>query len=84
MSDGIFEGPKEIENVDMWIKRKLLEMETKEPQAMADLLLEEVIRTQKGGEIEDDMTVLVAQINENQPQWAPIRSFRHFEREDIS
>ncbi len=83
MSDGIFEGPKEIENVDMWLKRKLLEMETKEPQEMADLLLEEVIRTQSG-EIEDDMTVLVAQIKENQPQWAPIRSFRQFERENIS
>ncbi|WP_208587314.1 stage II sporulation protein E [Gracilibacillus suaedae] len=83
MSDGIFEGPKDIENVDLWLKRKLLEMETKEPQEIADLLLEEVIRTQSG-EIEDDMTVLVAQITENQPQWAPIRSFRQFEREDIS
>ncbi|MGN8648241.1 stage II sporulation protein E [Gracilibacillus sp. HCP3S3_G5_1] len=83
MSDGIFEGPKDIENVDLWLKRKLLEMETKEPQAIADLLLEEVIRTQSG-EIEDDMTVLVAQITENQPQWAPIRSFHQFEREDIS
>ncbi|MGP4042593.1 stage II sporulation protein E [Gracilibacillus sp. D59] len=83
MSDGIFEGPKEIENVDLWLKRKLLEMETREPQAIADLLLEEVIRTQSG-EIEDDMTVLVAQLTENKPEWAPIRSFRQFEREDIS
>ncbi len=83
MSDGIFEGPKDIENVDLWLQRKLLEMETKEPQEIADLLLEEVIRTQRG-EIEDDMTVLVAEIKENQPQWAPIRSFRQFDRENIS
>ncbi|MDX8047717.1 stage II sporulation protein E [Gracilibacillus sp. S3-1-1] len=83
MSDGIFEGPKNIENVDLWLEQKLLEMETREPQEIADLLLEEVIRTQ-GGEIEDDMTVLVAQINENKPQWAPIRSFHQFEREEIS
>ncbi|UOQ49501.1 stage II sporulation protein E [Gracilibacillus caseinilyticus] len=83
MSDGIFEGPKDIENVDLWLKRKLLDIDTKEPQAIADLLLEEVIRTQSG-EIDDDMTVLVAEIKDNQPQWAPIRSFGNFEREYIS
>ncbi|PWU67818.1 stage II sporulation protein E [Gracilibacillus dipsosauri] len=77
MSDGIFEGPKEIENVDMWLKRKLREMETKEPQEIADLLLEEVIRSQ-GGMIEDDMTVLVAQIDKNHPKWAPIRTDASF------
>ncbi|WP_066185605.1 MULTISPECIES: stage II sporulation protein E [Gracilibacillus] len=83
MSDGIFEGPKHIENVDLWLERKLLEMETNDPQEMADILLEEVIRTQSG-EIGDDMTVLVAEIKANQPQWAPIRSFRHFQEEHIS
>ncbi|RCW63035.1 stage II sporulation protein E [Saliterribacillus persicus] len=73
MSDGIFEGPKNIENVDRWIKRKLGEIETNDPQMIADLLLEEVIRTQ-GGEIEDDMTVLVSRIERFQAEWAPIRT----------
>ncbi|ENH97634.1 stage II sporulation protein E [Gracilibacillus halophilus YIM-C55.5] len=73
MSDGIFEGPKQIENVDLWLKRKLREMQTTDPQEMADLLLEEVIRTQSG-DIDDDMTVLVAQIEKKQPEWAPIRA----------
>jgi stage II sporulation protein E len=69
MSDGIFEGPKHIENVDMWLKRKIKEFETNDPQAIADLLLEEVVRT-KSGEIDDDMTVLVAKIEDNIPEWA--------------
>ncbi|WP_186575871.1 stage II sporulation protein E [Aquibacillus kalidii] len=74
MSDGIFEGPKNIENVDMWLKRKIKEMVTEDPQDMADLLLEEVVRTQNG-EIDDDMTVLVAKIEKNNPKWAAIPTF---------
>jgi stage II sporulation protein E len=35
------------------------------------LLLEEVIRT-RAGEIEDDMTVLVAKIVKNTPKWSSI------------
>src|SRR5699024_2172447 len=58
MSDGIFDGPKHVENTDIWLKRKIRAMETDEPQEIADLLLEEVIRT-RNGDIIDDMTVLV-------------------------
>ncbi|ASN03725.1 stage II sporulation protein E [Virgibacillus necropolis] len=71
MSDGIFEGPKHVENVDVWLKRKIREMKTVDPQEVADLLLEEVVRT-RSGEIADDMTVMVAKINKNTPQWAAI------------
>ncbi|WP_430789361.1 stage II sporulation protein E [Virgibacillus flavescens] len=71
MSDGIFEGPKHVENVDMWLKRKIREMKTTDPQEVADLLLEEVIRT-RSGEIADDMTVMVAKIKKHSPQWAAI------------
>ncbi|ASK61696.1 stage II sporulation protein E [Virgibacillus phasianinus] len=71
MSDGIFEGPKHVENVDVWIKRKIREMKTDDPQEIADLLLEEVVRT-RSGEIADDMTVMVARINKNAPEWAAI------------
>lgn len=69
MSDGIFDGPKHVENTDVWLKWKIREMETDNPQEIADLLLEEVIRT-RSGEIEDDMTVLVAKVQKNIPRWA--------------
>lgn len=71
MSDGIFEGPKHVENTDVWLKRKIREMETDNPQEIADLLLEEVVRT-RSGNIDDDMTVLVAKIVKNTPKWKPI------------
>ncbi|HZG69930.1 MAG TPA: stage II sporulation protein E [Chondromyces sp.] len=71
MSDGIFEGPKHVENYDVWMKRKISEFETHDPQEIADLLLEEVIRT-RSGEIIDDMTVVVAKIQHNLPKWASI------------
>lgn len=75
MSDGIFDGPKHIENTDLWFKRKLKEIKTNDPQEIADLLLEEVIRT-RSGEIEDDMTVLVAKVAKNTPQWAKIPAYQ--------
>lgn len=75
MSDGIFDGPKNVENTDVWLKRKIREMRTDDPQQMADLLLEEVVRT-RSGMIEDDMTVMVAKIEKNAPQWASIPSYR--------
>lgn len=71
MSDGIFEGPKHVENYDVWMMRKIREIQTMKPQEIADLLLEEVIRTRDGG-IHDDMTVIVAQIQHNTPKWATI------------
>ncbi|HEY9576595.1 MAG TPA: stage II sporulation protein E, partial [Pseudobacillus sp.] len=71
MSDGIFEGPKNVENKDLWMKRKIQEMETDDPQMIADLLIEEVIRT-RSGEIEDDMTVVVAKVEHNLPKWTSI------------
>lgn len=71
MSDGIFEGPKHVENHDLWMKRKLKAIKTTEPQEIADLIMEEVIRT-RSGRIEDDMTVVVVRIEHNTPKWASI------------
>lgn len=71
MSDGVFEGPKHVENFDLWMKRKIQELKTDNPQEIADLIMEEVIRS-RAGLIEDDMTVLVAQINHNTPKWKSI------------
>ncbi|MFC4803356.1 stage II sporulation protein E [Neobacillus sp. GCM10023253] len=71
MSDGVFEGPKHVENYDLWMKRKILELETDDPQEVADLILEDVIRS-KSEIIDDDMTVMVAKIRHNTPKWATI------------
>lgn len=74
MSDGIFEGPKHVENYDLWMKRKIKELKTNDPQEIADVLLEEVIRTREG-HINDDMTVVVAKIKRNLPKWAAIPAY---------
>lgn len=71
MSDGVFDGPKQITNNDLWLERKIRNMKTDEPQAIADLLLEEVVRGELGV-IRDDMTVVVAKINKHKPKWATI------------
>lgn len=70
VSDGIYDGPKHIENTDDWLRRKLRDMRTDKPQEIADLLLEEVIRT--SGDIVDDMTVIVAKVDKNTPEWTAI------------
>ncbi|WP_445492772.1 stage II sporulation protein E [Niallia sp. 03133] len=71
MSDGVFEGPKHVENFDLWMKRKIKELKTDDPQEVSDLIMEEVIRS-RSGMIEDDMTVLVAKISHNIPKWKSI------------
>jgi stage II sporulation protein E len=71
MSDGVFEGPKHVENYDVWMKRKIQELQTDDPQEVADLIMEEVIRS-SSGQIEDDMTVTVARVKHNTPKWATI------------
>ena len=71
MSDGVFEGPMHVENYDLWMKRKLQELETDDPQEIADLIMEEVIRS-RSEIIHDDMTVTVAKIKHNTPKWASI------------
>jgi stage II sporulation protein E len=71
MSDGVYEGARYVENHEMWMKRKIRELQTTDPQDVADLLVEEVIRT-KDKYIEDDMTIVVAKIEHNNPKWATI------------
>ncbi|WP_285769328.1 stage II sporulation protein E [Peribacillus sp. SI8-4] len=70
MSDGVFDGPSHVENIEFWLKRKIKEMETDDPQEISDLILEEVIRTK--GVIDDDMTVVTSRIKHNTPKWASI------------
>ena len=76
MSDGIFEGPRHVENYEMWMKRKISEIESDSPQEIADILMEEVIRT-RSGQIQDDMTVIVAKVVRNTPKWAAIPAYHY-------
>lgn len=69
MSDGLFDGPKHVIHNDIWLERKIREMATSEPQAIADLLLEEVVRGELGV-IHDDITVVVAKVMQKKPKWA--------------
>ncbi|WP_347548135.1 stage II sporulation protein E [Pseudalkalibacillus hwajinpoensis] len=71
MSDGIYEGVKNIENPEFWMKRKIRELATDKPQEIADLIMEEVIRTEYG-RIDDDMTIVVARVKRNIPKWSTI------------
>ncbi|HLS23357.1 MAG TPA: stage II sporulation protein E [Pseudogracilibacillus sp.] len=71
MSDGVYEGPTFVKNEGIWLKRKIRQIKTKEPQEIADLLLEEVIRS-NNNMIRDDMTIVVAKIKKMTPKWATI------------
>ncbi|MCA0758345.1 stage II sporulation protein E [Paenibacillus sp. N4] len=72
MSDGIYDAPGHAVNKELWMKRMIAELETEDPQEMADALLEKVVR-HHNGEIVDDMTVLVARIDKHLPEWASFR-----------
>lgn len=76
MSDGIFDGPKQVKNNELWLRRKIQNMKTNDPQEIADLLLEEVIRGELGV-IRDDMTVVVAKVEKYRPKWATISVLQH-------
>src|SRR5699024_10267092 len=71
MSDGIFDGPKHIKNNDVWLKRKIAQLETEDPQQIADVLLEDVVR-ENNGSIRDDMTVVVFKVDKFRPKWKAI------------
>jgi stage II sporulation protein E len=85
MSDGAFEGPKHVENYDLWMKRKVKELKTDDPQEVADIIMEEVIRS-SGGIIEDDMTVVVSKIKHNIPKWTsiPVQNMKPKGKKQIS
>ncbi|WP_240689158.1 stage II sporulation protein E [Ammoniphilus sp. YIM 78166] len=68
VSDGLLEAPAQIENKEMWFKRIISELKTEDPEEISDILLERVIRS-KFGEIDDDMTILVARMDQFVPRW---------------
>ncbi len=75
MSDGIYDAPKHVENKEAWMKRLLIELETEDPQEVADVILEKIIRSGQGS-IDDDMTVVVSKIKRNTPKWSAIPLYK--------
>lgn len=71
------------ENYDLWMKRKIKELETDDPQEVADILMEEVIRS-SSGLIEDDMTIVVSKIKHNIPKWSSIPMQKSKTKDKIS
>nr|WP_231571343.1 stage II sporulation protein E [Paenibacillus sp. VKM B-2647] len=72
MTDGVYDAPGHAVNKELWMKRMVLEIEADTPQEFADLLLERIVRYQQG-DIQDDMTVVVARIEKYRPEWATFR-----------
>ncbi|MBY9082556.1 stage II sporulation protein E [Paenibacillus sp. HN-1] len=71
MTDGIYDAPGYAVNKEIWMKRMIQELDTSDPQEIADSLLEKVIRYQ-GNEIHDDMTVVVSRIDHYRPEWSTL------------
>lgn len=61
-TDGILESSEEYTNKELWLKFLLEELETEDPQKIADIILQEAIDNNYGMP-KDDMTVIVAKIN---------------------
>ena len=72
MTDGIYDAPGYAVNKELWMKRLIQEIDTDDPQNLADCLLESVIRHQQH-EILDDMTVVVGKVEHFRPEWATLR-----------
>lgn len=72
MTDGVLDAPEYAVNKELWMKRVLQEIETDDPQELADELLQTAIKQNPAG-IRDDMTVIVSRIVKRQPEWAAFR-----------
>src|SRR5699024_1241271 len=71
MSDGLYDGIVHVTHDEKQLQQKIAQIETDDPQHIADLLLEDVVRD-NGGTIRDDMTVVVFKIDKYRPKWKPI------------
>ncbi|OAB42723.1 stage II sporulation protein E [Paenibacillus glacialis] len=71
MTDGLYDAPGYAVNKELWMKRIIQEIQSDDPQYIADCLLEKVIRYQQN-QIHDDMTVVVGKVERFQPKWATL------------
>ena len=62
-SDGVLDSSEEYTNKELWIKFLLEELETDDPQKIADIILKEAIDNNYG-KPKDDMTVIVIKIKD--------------------
>ena len=62
-SDGVLDSSEEYTNRELWIKFLLEELETDDPQKIADIILKEAIDNNYG-KPKDDMTVIVVQVKD--------------------
>lgn len=60
-SDGILDSNVEYKNKELWVKYLLEDMETNNPQKIADIILNEAVDN-NFGKIKDDMSVLVCKL----------------------
>ena len=81
MTDGIYDAPGYAVNKELWMKRIIQEVDSTDPQEIADCLLEKVIRYQQN-QIHDDMTVVVGRVDHFHPEWANVHvpGFARMER----
>nr|WP_202887205.1 stage II sporulation protein E [Cohnella zeiphila] len=82
MTDGILDAPDHAVNKELWVKRVLQEIQSDDPQEIADSLLDMALRQFPGGGIRDDMTVIATRITRHQPEWSSFRwpGISRFER----
>ncbi|MDI3256784.1 MAG: stage II sporulation protein E [Kyrpidia sp.] len=71
VSDGVFEAARHTEEREEWLVRRIAQIESWDPQEVADLLVETAVRMNRG-DVPDDMTVVAARIDPCQPEWATI------------
>ncbi|MGN7360985.1 stage II sporulation protein E [Paenibacillus sp. SAF-054] len=71
MTDGIYDAPGHAVNKELWMKRLIQEIDSDDPQHIADILLEKVIRYQQNI-IHDDMTVVVGKVEHFRPEWTTL------------
>ncbi|MFP4978603.1 stage II sporulation protein E [Paenibacillus sp. CN-4] len=71
MTDGIYDAPGYAVNKEIWMKRLIQELNTDDPQEVADLLLEKVVRYQQN-EVHDDMTLVVSRLDHLRPEWSTL------------
>lgn len=72
LSDGIYDAPQHTYDKEDWLKRQIEQLETNDPQEIADTIIEAAVRL-NNGQIFDDMTVLVAVVAASEPEWAAIK-----------
>ncbi|MUG68820.1 stage II sporulation protein E [Paenibacillus campinasensis] len=72
MTDGIYDAPGYAVNKELWMKRMIQEIDSSDPQEIADCLVEKVIRYQQN-QIHDDMTVVVGRVDHYHPEWSNVR-----------